>query len=129
MQNNESSLLLLHQLRELGVRVALDDFGTGYSSLSYLRSVPFDRIKIDRSFVADLLEGNEAVAIVNAILSLASSLKMKTTAEGVETAVQQRLLQAAGCDEVQGYLFSEPLPASGISSLIRLRRGSTADVA
>ena len=83
MQNNESSLLLLHQLRELGVRVALDDFGTGYSSLSYLRSVPFDRIKIDRSFVADLLEGNEAVAIVNAILSLASSLKMKTTAEGV----------------------------------------------
>jgi len=83
MQNNESSLLLLHQLRELGVRVALDDFGTGYSSLSYLRSFPFDRIKIDRSFVADLLEGNEAVAIVNAILSLASSLKMKTTAEGV----------------------------------------------
>ena len=82
MQNNESSLLMLHQLHELGVRIALDDFGTGYSSLSYLRSFPFDRIKIDRSFVADLLDGNEAVAIVHAILSLASSLKMQTTAEG-----------------------------------------------
>ena len=129
MQNNESSLLMLHQLHELGVRIALDDFGTGYSSLSYLRSFPFDRIKIDRSFVADLLDGNEAVAIVHAILSLASSLKMQTTAEGVETAVQQRLLQAAGCDEMQGYLFSQPLPASGIGELIRLRRGSAADVA
>jgi predicted signal transduction protein with EAL and GGDEF domain len=129
MQNNESSLLMLHQLHELGVRIALDDFGTGYSSLSYLRSFPFDRIKIDRSFVADLLDGNEAVAIVHAILSLASSLKMQTTAEGVETAVQQRLLKAAGCDEMQGYLFSRPLPASGIGELIRLRRGSAADVA
>jgi diguanylate cyclase (GGDEF)-like protein/PAS domain S-box-containing protein len=129
MQNNESSLLMLHQLRELGVRIALDDFGTGYSSLSYLRSFPFDRIKIDRSFIADLLEGNEAVAIVHAILSLASSLKMKTTAEGVETPVQHRLLQAAGCDEMQGYLFSQPLPASGIGELIPLRRGSAADVA
>ena len=129
MQNNESSLLMLHQLRELGARIALDDFGTGYSSLSYLRSFPFDRIKIDRSFVADLLDGNEAVAIVHAILSLASSLKMRTTAEGVETAVQQRLLQAAGCDEMQGYLFSRPLPASGIGELIRLRGGSAVDVA
>jgi diguanylate cyclase (GGDEF)-like protein/PAS domain S-box-containing protein len=129
MQNNESSLLTLHQLRELGVRIALDDFGTGYSSLSYLRSFPFDRIKIDRSFVADLLDGNEAVAIVHAILSLASSLKMQTTAEGVETAVQQRLLQAAGCDEMQGHLFSQPLPASGIGELIRLRLASAADVA
>jgi diguanylate cyclase (GGDEF)-like protein/PAS domain S-box-containing protein len=129
MQNNESSLLMLHQLRNLGVRIALDDFGTGYSSLSYLRSFPFDGIKIDRSFVGDLLDGNQAVAIVHAILSLASSLKMKTTAEGVETAVQQRLLQAAGCDEMQGYLFSQPLPASGIGELVQLRRGSAADVA
>jgi diguanylate cyclase (GGDEF)-like protein/PAS domain S-box-containing protein len=129
MQNNESSLLMLHQLRELGARIALDDFGTGYSSLSYLRSFPFDRIKIDRSFVADLLDGNEAVAIVHAILSLASSLKMRTTAEGVETAVQHRLLQAAGCDEMQGYLFSRPLPASAIGELVRLRGGSAVDVA
>ena len=129
MQNNEYSLSMLHQLHELGARIALDDFGTGYSSLSYLRSFPFDRIKIDRSFVADLLDGNEAVAIVHAILSLASSLKMRTTAEGVETAVQQRLLQAAGCDEMQGYLFSRPLPASGIGELIRLQGGSAVDVA
>lgn len=129
MQNNETSLLMLHQLRDLGVRIALDDFGTGYSSLSYLRSFPFDRIKIDRSFVGDLLDGNQAVAIVHAILSLASSLKMRTTAEGVETAVQQRLLQAAGCDEMQGYLFSHPLPASGIGELVQLRRGPAADVA
>jgi len=129
MQNNETSLLMLHQLRELGVRIALDDFGTGYSSLSYLRSFPFDRIKIDRSFVADLLEGNEAVAIVQAILSLASSLKMQATAEGVETAVQQRLLRAAGCNEMQGYLFSQPLPATGVAEIIALQRGSAVDVA
>ena len=129
MQNDEASLLMLHQLRDLGVRIALDDFGTGYSSLSYLRSFPFDRIKIDRSFIADLLDGNDAVAIVHAILSLASSLKMKTTAEGVETAGQQRLLLAAGCDEMQGYFFSQPLPATGIAVLIQLRRGSAADVA
>jgi diguanylate cyclase (GGDEF)-like protein/PAS domain S-box-containing protein len=129
MQNNEASLLMLHQLRELGIRIALDDFGTGYSSLSYLRSFPFDRIKIDRSFVAGLLHGGEAVAIVHAILSLASSLKMRTTAEGVETATQQALLQAAGCDEMQGYLFSRPLPAEELAELVRLRRGSTVDVA
>jgi EAL domain-containing protein (putative c-di-GMP-specific phosphodiesterase class I) len=129
MQNSESSLLMLHQLRELGVRIALDDFGTGFSSLSYLRSFPFDRIKVDRSFVADLQHGSEAAAIVHAILSLASSLKMKTTAEGVETATQRGLLQAAGCDEMQGYLFSQPLPAEDIRELVRLRRGAAVDVA
>jgi EAL domain-containing protein (putative c-di-GMP-specific phosphodiesterase class I) len=129
MQNNESSFLMLHQLRELGVRIALDDFGTGYSSLSYLRSFPFDRIKVDRSFVADLLHGGEAAAIVHAILSLASSLKMQTTAEGVETATQRGLLQAAGCDEMQGYLFSLPLPAAEIGELGRLRHASAVDVA
>jgi EAL domain-containing protein (putative c-di-GMP-specific phosphodiesterase class I) len=127
MQNNDSSFLMLHQLRELGVRIALDDFGTGYSSLSYLRSFPFDRIKVDRSFVADLLECGEAASIVHAILSLASSLKMQTTAEGVETATQRGLLQAAGCDEMQGYLFSQPLPAADIDELIRLRYRSAVD--
>jgi diguanylate cyclase (GGDEF)-like protein/PAS domain S-box-containing protein len=128
MQNNESSFLMLHQLHELGVRIALDDFGTGYSSLSYLRSFPFDRIKVDRSFIADLLHGGEAAAIVHAILSLASSLKMQTTAEGVETATQRGLLQAAGCDEMQGYLFSQPLPAADIDELIRLSHGAAVDV-
>jgi diguanylate cyclase (GGDEF)-like protein/PAS domain S-box-containing protein len=129
MQNNEASLLMLHQLRDLGIRIALDDFGTGYSSLSYLRSFPFDRIKIDRSFVADLLHGSEAVAIVHAILSLASSLNMQTTAEGVESARQRGLLEAAGCDEMQGYLFSQPLPAEEIGELVRHRRSSAVDVA
>jgi EAL domain-containing protein (putative c-di-GMP-specific phosphodiesterase class I) len=107
----------------------LDDFGTGYSSLSYLRSFPFDRIKIDRSFVGDLLHGSEAAAIVHAILNLASSLKMRTTAEGVETATQRGLLQAAGCDEMQGYLFSKPLPAEDIGELVRLHLSSAVDVA
>jgi diguanylate cyclase (GGDEF)-like protein/PAS domain S-box-containing protein len=129
MQNNEASLLMLHQLRELGILIALDDFGTGYSSLSYLRSFPFDRIKIDRSFVGDLLHGSEAAAIVHAILNLASSLKMRTTAEGVETATQRGLLQAAGCDEMQGYLFSKPLPAEDIGELVRLHLSSAVDVA
>jgi EAL domain-containing protein (putative c-di-GMP-specific phosphodiesterase class I) len=129
MQNNEASLLMLHQLRDLGIKIALDDFGTGYSSLSYLRSFPFDRIKIDRSFVADLLHGSEAVAIVHAILNLASSLNMQTTAEGVESARQRGLLEAAGCDEMQGYLFSQPLPAEEIGALVRQRRSSAVDVA
>jgi EAL domain-containing protein (putative c-di-GMP-specific phosphodiesterase class I) len=122
MQNNESTLVALHQIRDLGVRISLDDFGTGYSSLYYLRSFPFDKIKIDRSFIGDLSNGGEAAAIVYAILNLASSLKMTTTAEGVETADQQKLLQTAGCDEMQGYLFSPPLPASEITKLLNLRQ-------
>ena len=103
MQNNDATLATLHQIRNLGVRISMDDFGTGYSSLSYLRSFPFDKIKIDRSFIGDLAKGDNAVAIVQAILDLAKSLKMTTTAEGVETADQQRLLQAAGCNEMQGF--------------------------
>ena len=82
MQNNVATLATLHQIHDLGVRISMDDFGTGYSSLSYLRSFPFDKIKIDRSFIGDLTKGDDAVAIVHAILNLASSLKMTTTAEG-----------------------------------------------
>ncbi len=99
----------------------MDDFGTVYSSLSYLRSFPFDKIKIDRSFIEDLAKGAEAVAIVQAILDLASALHMKTTAEGVETNEQKELLEAIGCNEVQGFLFSHPLPASGIAKLFNLK--------
>jgi EAL domain-containing protein (putative c-di-GMP-specific phosphodiesterase class I) len=95
----------------------MDDFGTGYSSLSYLRSFPFDKIKIDQSFIRDISKGDDAVAIVHAILNLASSLKMTTTAEGVETAEQQKVLQATGCEEMQGYLFSPPRPAAEIAEL------------
>jgi EAL domain-containing protein (putative c-di-GMP-specific phosphodiesterase class I) len=97
----------------------MDDFGTGYSSLSYLRSFPFDKIKIDRCFIGDLDKGDDAVAIVQAILNLAVSLKMVTTAEGVETAGQQEILRAAGCNEMQGYLFSQPRPAAEIGDLLK----------
>jgi EAL domain-containing protein (putative c-di-GMP-specific phosphodiesterase class I) len=121
MQNNDATLATLHQIRDLGVRISMDDFGTGYSSLSYLRSFPFDKIKIDRSFIGDLAKGDNAIAIVQAILDLAKSLKMTTTAEGVETADQQRLLRAAGCNEMQGYLFSVPKPAAEIAELLNAR--------
>jgi diguanylate cyclase (GGDEF)-like protein/PAS domain S-box-containing protein len=125
MQNNEATLAMLHQIRDLGVRISMDDFGTGYSSLSYLRSFPFDKIKIDRSFIGDLSKGDDAVAIVHAILTLATSLKMTTTAEGVETAEQQKLLQTTGCNEMQGFLFSPPRPAEEIARLFKTRRQPT----
>jgi EAL domain-containing protein (putative c-di-GMP-specific phosphodiesterase class I) len=125
MQNNDATLATLHQIRDQGVRISLDDFGTGYSSLSYLRSFPFDKIKIDRSFIGDLSKGDDAVAIVHAILNLAASLKMTTTAEGVETADQQRLLLATGCNEMQGYLFSPPRPAAELAKLFNKRRRPT----
>ncbi|MFZ2145122.1 MAG: EAL domain-containing protein, partial [Xanthobacteraceae bacterium] len=105
MQNTFATLATLHQLRELGVQIAMDDFGTGYSSLSYLRSFPFDKIKIDRSFINDLSNGSEPLAIVRAIASLAKSLSMISTAEGVETTQQLEQLQSVGCTEMQGYLF------------------------
>ncbi len=114
LQSNETTLRRLHQLRELGVRISMDDFGTGYSSLSYLRSFPFDKIKIDQSFINDLSNGSDAVAIVQAIITLANSLKMTTTAEGVETEQQAQALRAMGCVEMQGYLFSRPKPAQEI---------------
>jgi len=114
MQNNETTLATLHQIRDLGVRISMDDFGTGYSSLSYLRRFPFDKIKIDRSFIGDLSKDDEALAVVRAILTLAGSLKMATTAEGVETADQKTLLKSLGCDQMQGYLFSAPRQASEI---------------
>jgi EAL domain-containing protein (putative c-di-GMP-specific phosphodiesterase class I) len=94
------------------VSIVLDDFGTGYSSLSYLRTFPFDKIKIDRSFVAEMTTRYDCTAIVCAITSLAKSLNMATTAEGVETARQFQLLRAAGCDQAQGYLFGKPCRAA-----------------
>ena len=116
--NNESTLSTLHRLQELGVRISMDDFGTGYSSLSYLRSFPFDKIKIDQSFVQEMGKSEDCAAIVRAVAGLASSLGMSTTAEGVETEDQLARLKAAGCEEAQGYLFSRPVPARELSSLI-----------
>jgi len=121
MADVERAIARLQELREMGFRVSLDDFGTGYSSLSYLRRFPFDKIKIDRSFVQDTDQGADAVAIVSAICSLARSLGMSTTAEGVETQAQLVAVCAAGCAEVQGYLFSRPGPANAIAALISER--------
>jgi diguanylate cyclase (GGDEF)-like protein len=108
LQNNEQNLALLHRLRDLGISIALDDFGTGYSSLSYLQRFPFDKIKIDRSFVANLTTQTDCVAIVSAVTGLARALDITTTAEGVETEEQLTLLRAAGCGQAQGYLFGRP---------------------
>jgi diguanylate cyclase (GGDEF)-like protein len=112
----------LHQMRDLGVRICMDDFGTGYSSLSYLRSFPFDKIKIDRSFISELGKANDCVAITRAVIRLGSSLGMITTAEGVETEEQLEILRAEGCMEVQGYLFSRPKPVAEIPSMLHLLR-------
>ena len=114
MQNTFATLATLHELRKLGVQIAMDDFGTGYSSLSYLRSFPFDKIKIDRSFIQDLANGAEPHAIVNAVAGLAKCLNMVSTAEGVETQQQFEALQAMGCTEMQGYLFSKARPAAEV---------------
>jgi diguanylate cyclase (GGDEF)-like protein/PAS domain S-box-containing protein len=118
LAETEANLAILHQLRELGVSISMDDFGTGYSSLSYLRSFPFDKIKIDRSFVKDLAKRSDSVAIVRAISGLGRSLNITTTAEGVETMDQLDWLRAEGCNEVQGFLFSAARPASEIEQLL-----------
>jgi EAL domain-containing protein (putative c-di-GMP-specific phosphodiesterase class I) len=117
LQNKETTLAVLHQLRELGVRIALDDFGTGYSSLTYLQSFPFDKIKIDRSFVKDITENAGSLNIVRAVAALASGMGMTATAEGVETREQLDSVTSEGCTEMQGYLFSKPLPAREIERL------------
>jgi EAL domain-containing protein (putative c-di-GMP-specific phosphodiesterase class I) len=117
LEDTDATLVTLNRLRDLGVEIAMDDFGTGYSSLSYLRRFPFDKVKIDRSFVAGLGQGHDADAIVNAVSDLCRKLGMATTAEGVETEDQLRLLRLAGCTEVQGYLFSRPRPAGEVAAL------------
>jgi diguanylate cyclase (GGDEF)-like protein/PAS domain S-box-containing protein len=128
LAETEANLAILHQLRELGVRISMDDFGTGYSSLSYLRSFPFDKIKIDRSFVKDLAKRPDCVAIVRAISGLGRSLNITTTAEGVETIDQLDWLRAEGCNQVQGFLFSAAKPASEIEQLL-VRFGARASKA
>jgi EAL domain-containing protein (putative c-di-GMP-specific phosphodiesterase class I) len=118
LDKSERNIAILNQLRALGVRISMDDFGTGYSSIAYLRSFPFDKIKIDQSFVRDVLVDEGSLAIVRAIAGLGVSFGMITTAEGVETEEQMRCLNLEGCIEVQGYLYSEPVPASKIVELL-----------
>jgi diguanylate cyclase (GGDEF)-like protein len=129
IQDGELVKATLHEIRALGVRISLDDFGTGYSSLSYLSSFPFDKIKIDRSFVSELASTKQAGAIVRAVASLGATLGMSTTAEGVETEDQLERVRAEGCTEVQGYLFSGPRPAGDIPALLANNREQTRSAA
>ena len=115
LQDNDATLTTLHQLRSMGIRIALDDFGTGYSSLSYLRRFPFDKIKVDQLFVRDLPDEGDAAVIVESIVRLGASLRMITTAEGVETEEQLVRLRAAGCTQAQGFFFAKPKPAQELS--------------
>ena len=126
LQNSEATLATLHALRGDGVRISLDDFGTGYSSLSYLRSFPFDKIKIDRSFVEDVTSREDSLAIVRAVAGLGRSLGIATTAEGVETPAQLDVLRREGCTQAQGYLFSKPRPVSEIVKLFVARQSAVA---
>ena len=125
LQDNEGAFALLHQLRDLGISIAMDDFGTGYSSLGYLRSFPFDKIKIDQSFIQDLPHREESLAIVRAVVGLGSSLGITTTAEGVETQEQLTSLSSEGCTEFQGFLFSAPVSAADVPELFS-RKGTAA---
>ena len=118
LEDTVATVETLNELHGLGVSIAMDDFGTGYSSLSYLRSFPFDRVKIDQSFVRELGHRSDCGAIVRAVASLSSELGMATTAEGVETQEQLDALAVFGCTEVQGYLFSPAVPASQVPDLL-----------
>jgi diguanylate cyclase (GGDEF)-like protein len=118
LQETDATLAILHELRGLGVRISMDDFGTGYSSLGYLRKFPFDKIKIDRSFIFDMSDHDDSLAIVRAVIAMGNSLGIATTAEGVETRGQFKQLKLEGCTEVQGYLFSPPKPAAELKGLL-----------
>ena len=128
IRDDETALAILHQLRDIGVRIALDDFGTGYSSLSYLKRFPFDKIKIDSCFISDIAEIDGSSAIVQAVVNIAASRNMTTTAEGVETLEQKELLRALGCTEMQGYLFSAARPGPEVRLLFGPRPVAAAAV-
>jgi EAL domain-containing protein (putative c-di-GMP-specific phosphodiesterase class I) len=122
LTDSEATIEALHELRAMGVRISMDDFGTGYSSLSYLRSFPFDKIKIDRSFMRDLTTRADSQAIIKAIIGLGHSLGMSTTAEGIETEEQLVMVREQGVSEVQGFLFSPPLSAAALANLLHSAR-------
>jgi predicted signal transduction protein with EAL and GGDEF domain len=123
MEDSEATIATLHQFRELGLRISMDDFGTGYSSLRYLQSFPFDKIKIDRAFIQDVTENHGTLSIVRAVTTLARSLGMATTAEGIETQEQLDLIRAEGCTEMQGYFFSAPQKAGDVQRLFFAKDG------
>jgi EAL domain-containing protein (putative c-di-GMP-specific phosphodiesterase class I) len=125
MRDADGVLACLHRLRAIGVLVALDDFGTGYSSLAYLRRFPFDKIKIDRAFIRDIADP-EAAAIVRAVVSIGERLGMGIVAEGVETAEQLDLVRREGCAQVQGFLFSKPLPPEEARAYVQAAQATAA---
>src|SRR5690606_16914768 len=118
MQDAEQAIRLLTALHGTGVRIAIDDFGTGYSSLAYLKRFPIDCVKIDRSFIRDIPGNRDDVSITRSIIAMAHNLKLEVVAEGVETAEQAEFLHAHGCDEIQGFLFSEALPADALERFL-----------
>jgi EAL domain-containing protein (putative c-di-GMP-specific phosphodiesterase class I) len=118
MENRDQTLPTLHDLKARGIRISMDDFGTGYSSLGYLRSFPFDKIKIDKSFVNDIIDNREAQEIMHVIILLGNALGMRVTVEGVETKSQFDRLRREGCDEIQGYFISPPKPAADVPVLL-----------
>lgn len=120
MQGSETVIGILQRLKELGLNLSIDDFGTGYSSLSYLKRFPIDTLKIDQSFVRDIAHDENDAAIINAIISMAHSLKMRVIAEGVETQEQLAFLEAHHCDEIQGYYFSQPVPAMMFEDMLKV---------
>jgi diguanylate cyclase (GGDEF)-like protein len=123
LEADPRTLAVLHELHALGIRIVMDDFGTGFSSLNYLRSFPFDKIKIDKSFVDDVSKGGDSIAIVRAIIDLARALKIEVVAEGVETADQRDHLIAEGCTEMQGFYFSRPAPIESFEQVLQERNG------
>ncbi|HEX5276395.1 MAG TPA: EAL domain-containing protein, partial [Fluviicoccus sp.] len=125
MRNAEEAVRIMEELKALGLDISLDDFGTGYSSLAYLRRFPIDQLKIDLSFVQEITRHPDGAAIVRGIIGLAQSLRLQTVAEGVETVAQRDFLKDAGCDLVQGFLLSRPLPPEDLAALLR-REGPAA---
>ena len=129
MHDAEQSIEVLRQLSALGVRISVDDFGTGYSSLSYLRRLPLDKLKIDRAFIRDVVTNREDAAIVRAIVALAHNLRLKVTAEGVETPDQLAFLRELGCDQYQGFHYSVPVPNNVLVEMLRERQSRAPAVA
>ncbi len=124
LKDEEATIALLERLRDLGVGLSLDDFGTGYSSLSYLRRLPIDTLKIDRSFIQGAAANPEDAALLGSIIAMAKVLGLRVVVEGVETPEQRRFLQELGCDEIQGFLFSEPVRAEDVAAFLRANKSN-----